>query len=246
MRFIRCMLTGCMLLLSPLAFSAVMVELDRELEPVMIDGKEVGIRISTQRVIELENGQNQLVVRVSKLIPKQSQFEKYYSNPVVLTFEAHDTTLYVSAAEEVKTQEQAKRFKDSPVMNVVDNAGKPLVVQQGVLMPGSGLVRNYRNELEEFNQTHGLMGAGAERKAQALKVTKQQNSSQALEMIQYWYAKASDKDRETFINWAFQNRKTISEPLMWENQPAKMLGYWYTEAAEKERSGILGWLLQQE
>jgi hypothetical protein len=245
------MLAGCILLLSPLAFSEVTIELDKELEPVMIDGKEVGYRINTQRVIELEDGQNQLVVRVSKLIPKQSQFEKYYSNPVVLTFDAHDTTLYISPAEEVKTQEQAKHFKDHPVMNIVDSAGKPFAVHQGVLLPGSGLVRNYREELEEFNQNHGLMGADVEVVAQRKTATPaletvQGKKNQALEMVKYWYAKASSDDRAVFSDWAFQNRRSVTGAPASDRQPAEMLGYWYTDATEKERSAILSWLLDQE
>lgn len=251
MRLLRNTLAGGLLLFSSLVFSAVTVELDRELAPVIIDGKEVGLRIGTQRIIELENGQSQLVVRVSKLIHKQSNFEKYYSNPVVLTFTAHDASLYVSPAEEVKTQEQAKHFKDHPVMNVVDSAGKSFAVQQGVLLPGSGLVRNYREELKEFNQTHGLMGTSVETAVQHQTATsavgtQQGKESKALEMVQYWYAKTSNDDRTIFSDWAFQNRKTVSGAPASDSQPVEMLGYWYTEATEKERSAILGWLLEQE
>jgi hypothetical protein len=251
MRLLKNTLAGGLLLFSSLAFSAVTVELDRDLAPVIIDGKEVGIRIGTQRTIELEDGQSQLVVRVSKLIHKQSNFEKYYSNPVVLTFTAHDTSLYVSPAEEVKTQEQAKHFKDHPVMNIVDSAGKPFAVQQGVLLPGSGLVRNYREELEEFNQNHGLMGADVEVVAQRKTATPaletvQGKKNQALEMVKYWYAKASSDDRAVFSDWAFQNRRSVTGAPASDRQPAEMLGYWYTDATEKERSAILSWLLDQE
>ncbi len=245
--FIKQILAATILLLSFSAFSAVIVELDTDLAPVIIDGKETGLRINTQRIIELDNGQNQLVVRVSKLLTGQSQFEKYYSNPVVLTFEAHDTRLYVSPAKEIKTKEQAKLFKNDPQMNVVDASGNPFSVQQGVLMPGDGLVRDYRRELEAFNKTHGLTEtARAEKDMTTASDVHEKHHSQALEMVQYWYARAAESEQQIFSDWAFLNRKTVSEALSGDSQPLNMLGYWYAEAEQNDRVAILKWLLEQE
>ena len=250
MKFIASVLAGSVLLVSSAVFAGVTVELHRDLAPVVIDGEEVGFRIGTQSLIELENGKNQLVVRVSKLIPKQNEFEKYYSYPVVLTFEARDTALYVTPAEIVRSKEQAKRFRKNPVMDVTDSSGKPFAVHQGVLMPGTGLVRDYEDELADYNQEHGFMVAAGGEPEQILKAapvtTEKTETSQAMDMVQYWYGKASAKEKQQFAEWAFQNRKTISTELTSGNKPLEMLGYWYKEASDKERAAILGWLIKQE
>ena len=250
MKLITSALVGGALVFSSIVFAGVTVELHRDLAPVVIGGEEVGVRVNTQRLIELDNGHSQLVVRVSKLIPKQSKFEKYYSYPVVLTFSASDAALYVSPAETIRSKEQAERFKTNPTMKVTDSSGKPFAVHQGVLMPGSGLVRDYEEELEDYNKEHGFAVSAGGELAQAPKINsvaaEETKTSQAMDMIQYWHDKASAKEKQQFADWAFQNRKTISTELTSGNKPLEMLGYWYKEATDKERATILGWLIEQE
>ncbi|CAH0534155.1 hypothetical protein VST7929_02063 [Vibrio stylophorae] len=155
MKLIRSTFLMASLLCSFSTFAAVTVKLHQDLEPVLIDGEEVGLlTFGSQREIELPDGMNQLVVRVAKLVPSTDGFEKFNSSPVVITFNASNQEILVEPSIVIQRLDQLKRYKANPQMTVKDTDGKPFSVHQGVLMRGKGLMRDYEEELETYNKVH--------------------------------------------------------------------------------------------
>jgi uncharacterized protein YccT (UPF0319 family) len=235
------------LLISGLASAAVTVDLHRDLSALIINGEETGLRINPQSVIKLENGQNQIVVRVSKLIPKQSEFEKYYSYPAVITFTASDAKLTLRPAQVVKTQAQAKAYKMNPLMQLVGQDGDVIETEQGVLMPGNGFMRDYEKELATYNSKHKVLNDSATTtELLGAPESTQAAPGMAQEMVRYWFVEASKKERQQFTEWALANRKSVTGSLEADSRPLQMLSHWYTQTGKGERAKILGWLLEQE
>ncbi|MDE1263274.1 DUF2057 family protein [Vibrio aestuarianus] len=77
-------------------------------------------------------------------------------------------------------------------------------------------------------------------------VAEKPKASQAQEMVQYWFAEASESEQKAFADWAFANRSSINQALKTESKPLEMLSYWYEKADKSEKSQILSWLLNQQ
>lgn len=71
------------------------------------------------------------------------------------------------------------------------------------------------------------------------------NDSKSIEMVRYWYEKASPQEQELFAQFAVKNRKSIQSLESSDSQSYNMLQYWYSEASKEERSEILNWLINQ-
>ncbi|WP_434356380.1 DUF2057 domain-containing protein [Parasalinivibrio latis] len=154
MKLIKIVALAGILLGSMSSYAAVTVKLHQDLEPMIINGEELGFTLGKRSEIDLENGTNQIVVRVSKLVQHQAEFDKFRSYPVVLTFDANNKELLVEPSQIITRQDQAKEFELNPEVVVKDSVGKTFAVHQGVLMPGKGITRNYEKELDTYNQAH--------------------------------------------------------------------------------------------
>ncbi|WP_394150744.1 DUF2057 family protein [Vibrio maritimus] len=72
-----------------------------------------------------------------------------------------------------------------------------------------------------------------------------ESGAKSVQMIQYWYDKAPAAEREEFVDWAYQYRKTGSDVATFKSQPAQMMQYWYNEASLEERQKALSWLISR-
>lgn len=71
------------------------------------------------------------------------------------------------------------------------------------------------------------------------------NDSKSIEMVQYWYDKATPEEKEQFAQFAIKNRKGGVQTVTSESQSYNMLQYWYSESSQEERSQVLNWLINQ-
>ncbi|WP_439437086.1 DUF2057 family protein [Salinivibrio costicola] len=87
-------------------------------------------------------------------------------------------------------------------------------------------------------RTHpSVVASGAE--------TSEKVAQQPEAMIDYWYQKANESDRNAFADWAFANRDGSGTLPTTQSQPLQMMGYWYQQATPTSRKAILTWLLNQ-
>lgn len=239
--------------------ASVNVSLHQDLEILVKNQKNVGFTVFDNNQFTLENGQNQFVVRVSKLIIKQGEKQKFKSEPIVVTFNLSDTDLELLPERIFTRDEQVNGFDKKPVL-IAKSAGKTISVEQGLLERGVGMSRDYAAELKAYNiDTNKVIAATvsapvvANTTKQANQVTTQAVTAQttsssataSVKMSQDLFARASDAEKEQFTDWAFKNRKAIKAPLKTESRVLSMLEYWYEKANQDERAEILTWILAQ-
>ena len=77
MRLVRSTIIAAGIMASFSSFAAVNVDFDVEIEPLLINGEEVSSFVSQMTKTELNDGPNQMVVRVSKLIRQNGVHTKF-------------------------------------------------------------------------------------------------------------------------------------------------------------------------
>ncbi|KOO12093.1 hypothetical protein AKJ18_25745, partial [Vibrio xuii] len=87
------------------SFAAVDVDFDVAIEPLLINGEEVSSFATQMTKAELDDGPNQMVVRVSKLIRKNGVYTKFKSEPLVVTFDAANVGIYLEPGKKFSSAE---------------------------------------------------------------------------------------------------------------------------------------------
>ncbi|CCO46493.1 putative VvgS protein [Vibrio nigripulchritudo SOn1] len=201
-------LVACAVLLPIQTFANVQVHLHRDLTPVVIEGEEVGFRIGKKNTIVLKNGQNQIVVRISKLVAKQGEYEKFNSEPMVVTFEASNTELTLNPTRVITRIEQIGSFEDNPEVVMFDKNGRSYTIEQGLLKRGSGLTRDYERELAKFNQKNGIEIAAVAAASNTVstsknaKISSNKHSSTTLSGLKSDFTKLTAEEKKEFLMWA--------------------------------------------
>ncbi|EOW9289398.1 VvgS protein [Vibrio cholerae] len=233
--------------------AAVEIKLAEEISPIVVNGEESGFRISKLSDITLDDGTHQLVVRVSKLVTGQTGYEKFNSNPLVLTFSATDQRLKLGSVKSITTLADAKAFDAAPMLTLADiSTGKAIEVKQDELPRLQGITRDYLKELNAYNKKNNLLPveqAVAQTAALVVpsqEVAKADNGPTSVSMIQYLYGEASSAERQEFANWAFANRAEVTQPISTSNKLVDMMADWYKKADKAEKTSILSWLISQE
>ncbi|AMG29930.1 DUF2057 domain-containing protein [Grimontia hollisae] len=203
-----------------LAFSQVTINLHKDVEALVVNGEALPISVISKSKFELENGTNQLVVRVSKLVSSGSEFDKFKTDPLVITFDASDTDLTIMPSRDITAERQIKDFKQNPSFTLVSLNGNQIESEQEILPAGPGFLRDYERELVKFNEKRGLSYSKsmADTKAEASSdINEKSNSSvypvknaelsneNALILMQADFLRMSAEEQKKFLSWAVQN-----------------------------------------
>ncbi|MEZ9526036.1 YccT family protein [Enterovibrio norvegicus] len=150
------------------ASAAVNVTLHKDVEAIIINGEELPLTLMSKNTFSMENGTNQLVVRLSKLIATGSEFDKFKSDPLVITFSSENSDILIKSTRQIDRDAQVKGFKESPSFTLTDQSGNAVSSDQNVLPQGQGFLRDYEKELARFNKKQGVVLGGAALTASAV------------------------------------------------------------------------------
>ncbi len=205
--------------LSPfLAYANVNIQLDKNIEAVVIEGEELPLSVLNKSKFTLPNGQNQLVLRVSKLVTKGSEFEKFRSDPVVVTFDAADTTINIKPARDIRFEREVKEYKSNVNFILETQTEAPVIAKQAILPRGSGFTRDYEKELARFNKKNGIdvykshdgvpvdiisVKALPQKQVKAPQVN--MSNENAAILLKADFLRMTEKERKAFLEWAVQN-----------------------------------------
>lgn len=223
----------------------IKVSLHQDLEILVLNNKNVGYTIFDNNEFTLKNGENQIVIRVSKLVIKQGYKEKFKSEPVVLSFNLSDVNVEVTPERSFIRYEEIKGFDKNPTF-IVTNNGENISVENALLERGAGMTRDYATELKAYNQENNIVvaTAGVSSVSTTTESVKKVPASPII-MSQALFIKANAAEKEQYTDWAFENRKSIAAPLNGEGKILPMLEYWYEKATKDEKAEILTWVLAQ-
>lgn len=202
-----------------LAFSQVNVTLHKDVEALVVNGEALPISVISKSKFELENGTNQLVVRVSKLVSSGSEFDKFKTDPLVITFDASDTDLTITPSRIIMAERQIKDFKQNPSFSLINSSGSQIESKQEVLPAGPGLLRDYEKELVKFNENRGIgkhvtlppsdsepVKAKDLSLSTVLQAKKAELSSEnSMILMQADFLRMSAEEQKKFLNWAVKN-----------------------------------------
>ncbi|MDD9177787.1 MULTISPECIES: YccT family protein [Aliivibrio] len=236
------------------AMAEVNVELDNDIHIVAINGESLGFTLLKDSDLELQNGVNQLVVRIEKLITSEyGEKEKYNSVPVVMTFDASDLNLQLSASKNIKNVKESIVFNKNPIFILKEPQAKTgLLVEQSILPSAGGFTRDYELEIARYNVKNNI--ALSDISAAVLEVenkdkiqtVENENSINTIAMVEHWYSKASGKEKEEFTELAFQSRKNNINLDEENNSKAlDMMVHWYNESTTEQKKNVISWLFEQ-
>ncbi len=112
------------------SLAAVEVDFHRDVSPLVVDGEEIGFNMFSRDPYQLEDGQNQVVVRLSKLVDKQGEKEKFNSKVVVITFDTQDQSIVIEPATKVTRIDHAEKFNENPKFKLVAKSGDVISSEQ--------------------------------------------------------------------------------------------------------------------
>ena len=234
------------------AMAEVNVELDRDIHVIAINGESLGFTLMTNGNLELKNGMNQLVVRIEKLIISDyGEKEKYNSVPVIMTFDASDLSVQLSASKNIKSVKESVLFDKNPLFILKEPQAKvELLVKQNILPSAGGFTRDYELEIARYNAKNGIKLSDisiavleTENKA---KEKLNAESVNTVKMVEHWYSKASAKDKKTFTELAFDARKNdinLVENL--NHKELDMMVHWYNESTDEQKKKVISWLFEK-
>ncbi|AJR09597.1 DUF2057 domain-containing protein [Photobacterium gaetbulicola] len=212
------------LLMATNSQAAVNVSFDRDVELLAINGKPLGAFSKAPSKIELDDGPNQLITRVSKLVSYNGEFKKFLTQPVVLTFNVSDSDLNVSASRSIIREDQIKGFDKEPSFRIEKAGNYFSEFHQAVLPRGAGIVRDYERELDDYNLEQGFVAAAkvqqptlkygettmavtattAVATPSARKPSTALSTDQALILLQADFLRLPAEKRAAFIDWVVQ------------------------------------------
>ena len=197
------------LLSSSTVFAAIDIKLSKDIELIATNGQEVGMRLFKKRQLELDNGLNQLVVRVAKLVRQSNgEFEKFNSDPVIITFEADDQRLSLDVDTVVNTVVEANKFNQMPSFVLTSQNGL-VRFEQELLPRGPGITRDYDKEIFRYNSQRNIPIKKANIDSSFSQATSiihtsstSIESADSLKAIQLKYQALSDEQKKAFLSWA--------------------------------------------
>lgn len=232
----------------------VNIEFDRDISPLLVGGEEVGYSFFSKSGYTVPDGTNQVVLKVSKLVEKLGEKEKFNSKAFVLTFTEENEQLLIAPDAKIMRLDQAEDFDTNPRFSVTNKQGQNVKYDLDELPNLGGITRDFEKELAKFNSKHypELIAASSTVAVTANASNATKDSSTATDpmqpsqnnMMEYWMQQASDEDIEQFTEIAFEGRnKSEVEIPQDASQPVQMLGYWFNKANSAERKKVLAHLI---
>lgn len=236
------------------AIAEVNVELDRDIHVIAINGESLGFTLMKEGNLELENGMNQLVVRIEKLITSEyGEKEKYNSVPVIMTFDANNLNFQLSASKNIKYVKESVLFDKDPKFTLKEQQVKSdLLVKQDILPSAGGFTRDYELEIARYNVKNQIVLSDVSiavlevENKDKIQVMENDDGINTVAMIEHWYSKASEKEKKGFTELAFQSRKkNINLVEENESKALEMMVYWYNESTVEQKKSVISWLFEK-
>lgn len=196
------------------AIADVKVELSPELTLLAVNGSEdFGEKwYSNTRKVNLKDGDNQLLVRVEKLIPQAGDWAKFNSKPMVVSFNASNETVKLSSAFKINGVEAQAKFEKYPALTLQNQSGNMVNFNFAVLPGSYSVLSGYEKALTAYNAKQGnsefLPAQIQSTPISNVVATQTQTLSQPssgtviLSSVQSDFLSLTDIERKKFLQWA--------------------------------------------
>lgn len=129
--------------------AATTLKLSPDIELMVVDGKQMtGSLLKGADSLELNEGQHQLLFKVTKSIRKEPRSQVLYtSSAQIVVFNSQNVSAVTIELPRIETVQDAQRFDKTPNYKILGNHGKPLAIKHDVL---SLATSSNENDLEKI------------------------------------------------------------------------------------------------
>ncbi|MGR5305027.1 YccT family protein [Vibrio mediterranei] len=196
------------LILAPsLAYSSVTIDVPSGIQLLTVNGKDAGYSnfgFDSKDNIVLDNGVNQLVFRISKIVMETgSDKTKFKSQPLVAMFDAKDKDISISVPN-IKTLQQGMEFNSKPTFELVSDSKALVGVKKDQLGLTFSLTADMAQEVKDYNQTNAVASLSHYSQSNT-KTVDIQLDDDVYQSLKRSFKSASYEERKKFLTWAISN-----------------------------------------
>ncbi|MGR0280017.1 YccT family protein [Marinomonas dokdonensis] len=233
---IKLALFGGLVSLAASPLLAATFEVPRAFEIMYVD-QQAANKFGNDFKVEVAAGQHQLVVRFNKLLRQGGDTQLYRSEPFVLDVSFVQDTNILLQAPYVSSQKQAQEYAERPQFDLIDRDSEQSVNFQKIQLKTRSGFQNTRDYLAEVAL---LTEKSAASPSPVAPVLDGRLEDIALEMLKFWYNKASLVTREEVQSWRSNSERKVEV----SDVAAEMLNFWSQKANVAQQDAFLAWTLK--
>ncbi|KGY13453.1 hypothetical protein NM22_04510 [Vibrio tubiashii] len=195
------------------AHAQVTIQTDSRVEILAVNQEINNIPKKAKGDLKIENGVNQLLIRVTGMVDGNGGKKKFNSFPLVVRFEASDQTLKFETPFPIRDERAVNRYKKSPSIKVTSAGQDVSFDTEQIFDQTFAFIKDYDAMLIEYNLSGGAASITMSNKPMHSRVPKQvlgsvQTSGQlSIEStgIKDEYLLMTPTQRQEFISWAVKH-----------------------------------------
>ncbi len=204
-------------LVSASAFAKVTIQTDNRVEILAVNQVINNVPNVGRGDLQIENGENQLLIRVTAMIDTNGGKEKFNSLPMVVKFNASDETLKFETPYAIRDNRGVNRFNRSPEVKVNSNKGTVKLVTDNITNQTFDLIKDYDAMLANYNREGGVAAIAAVpvqlpevapvpvHPIETTPVSKQTKPMVKPSQLQKDFMAMTPEQRQEFVSWAVKN-----------------------------------------
>ncbi|NOH81324.1 DUF2057 domain-containing protein [Vibrio sp. RE86] len=198
-------------LMSTLASAQVTIQTDNRVDILAVNQEINTTPKKAKGDLKIENGVNQLLIRVTAMVDGNGGKKKFNSLPMVVKFEANNQTLKFETPFAIRDERGVRKFEKQPTVKVTSNGNDVPVEIELVYDQTFALIKDYDEMLEQYNLAGGVAAINVVEPAiqptsdQRQSANKTQSSSAVSKGIQGEFLQMTPAQRQEFISWAVKH-----------------------------------------
>lgn len=200
-------------LLSTMAHAKVTIQTDNRVEILAVNQVINSVPKQAKGDLKIENGVNQMLIRVTAMVDGNGGKQKFNSLPMVVKFEGHDETLKFETPFPIRDERAVTRFKSEPQVKVT-SGGQAVTVESDIIYDQTfALIKDYDEMLHGYNLAGGKAAISVASQPQKVSSNVIVNSSvenqgkiaPSFDHIQHGFLEMTPAQRQEFISWAVKH-----------------------------------------
>lgn len=210
------LLAICGAVISPLSLASVNIDIPQDVQILVVNGEDAGYSsfgFDYKESLELSNGINQVVFRISKVVNESgNKSTKFKSKPLVATFDSSDSQLKLQVPN-LKTLQSGYNFDSNPSFELDVSNGKVDYFKQGQLKTFATFGADFVQATENFNKSSEPASLAHLAESQSKTSSLSSNSSQEKQELtdstnldlKSLFLNKSYQEKQEFLSWAIKN-----------------------------------------
>lgn len=191
------------LLMSWGASAQVTILTDNRIELLAVN-TEINPILEKGENLKINNGINQLLVRVTAIVDGNGGKSKFVSSPIVLKFDAKDQVLELKTPFPIRDENAVRKFEKAPTLSVTSGGEDFDVIKDVIIDNEFSFFKDYDKLLEKYNLTNSIASINGKPVIIESAVTSKAGVSPT---IQSQFLLMSAEEQQAFMQWAMRNLK---------------------------------------